>query len=162
VDLLPLLIAGAIAVASSTALSQGSSSIADAAAACRDELQRPEAGPADCAKSDAATTVAPTSLASTRDSAGAAEATPAPPPSDDVPPLLRVIQQSNEEHRQHEVEHAGGALFPSSPATDATGKVPATETATVPKAAVPSADGPQTDPPPNALFVPLGARRSAR
>jgi hypothetical protein len=161
VDLLRLLIAGTIAVAPNTALSQ-SNLTADAAVVCCDDLRHPEASPADHARSSNAATIGPTSLPSARYTAGAAEATPAPPPSDDVPPLLRAIQQSDEERRRQEFERAGGALFPPRRATDRAGKTPAAETATGPSAAVPPAVASQIDPAPNALFVPLAPQRSAR
>ena len=159
-DLLRFVIAGAIAVAPNTALSR-SNAIADAAAACCDDLQHPEAGPINGARHDAAA-VAPMSLPPPSTGVGAAGAAPTTPPSDDVPPLLRAIQQSDEERRQQEFECAGGALFPASGAIDSTGKASAASTASVPSTTAQPADEPQADPPPNALFVPLSVRRSRR
>lgn len=159
-DLLRFVIAGAIAVAPSAALSR-SNAIADAAAACYHDLQHPEAGPIEGARHESAT-AAPAPQPPPSTSVGAAEAAPTTLPSDDVPPILRAIQQSDEERRQQEVERAGGALFPAGHPTDGIGNASTVETATGQSAAVPPSVGSQIGPPPNALFVPLVPQRSAR
>ena len=82
---------------------------------------------------------------------------PETPPKEDIPPVLRAIRQ---ERRQHDLKRSGGALFPANRAAPNAREAPAGEIEIDPSSATSTTVGPQTVPSPDALFVPLGARRS--